>query len=256
MQQPPPRGKRSFWQWYRAQTRFARIGLGCASIFVALLLCTVALTVYGSTLPPTRAPAPTQAPTNAVVLTTPRPTATQAPRPTATPTTTPTRIPTPTPSKVTVPHLGGAITDFIAKYGQPVDHSDPYTYGWFRGNNGDSLRVSTLIDPHHVDEIDVQAVNGDMSNTASASALCTAFNPNDARQLRRVPVTDPSGLDSGFDVVYISSSLAREDTSDQYQDSQQNNVTPGTFDIKYNYMRGTQSIGSCEVLIGDQQEVP
>src|SRR6266566_9771903 len=85
MQHPPPRGRRSFWQWYHAQTRFARIGLGCASIFVALLLCTVALTVYGSTLPPTRAP------THAVILTTPRPTATQAPRPTATPTTTPTR---------------------------------------------------------------------------------------------------------------------------------------------------------------------
>ncbi len=104
MQQPPPRGRRSFWQWYRAQTRFARIGLGCASIFVALLLCTVALTVYGSTLLPTRTPALTQAPTHAVVLTTPRPTATQATFPTATPTTTP----TPTPSKVTVPHLGGA----------------------------------------------------------------------------------------------------------------------------------------------------
>ncbi len=161
MQHPPPRGRRSFWQWYRAQARFARIGLGCASIFVALLLCTVALTVYGSTLPPTRTPALTQAPTHAVVLTTPRPT--------ATPTTTPTRTPTPTPSKVTVPHLGGAITDFIAKYGQPVDHSDPYTYGWFRGNNGDSLRVSTLIDPHHVDEIDVQAVNGNMSNTPRAA---------------------------------------------------------------------------------------
>src|SRR5437016_1870519 len=86
MQQPPPRGRRSFWQWYRAQTRFARIGLGCASIFIALLLCTVALTVYRSTLPPTRAPAPTRAPTHAVVLTTPRLTATQAPRPTATPT--------------------------------------------------------------------------------------------------------------------------------------------------------------------------
>src|SRR5260370_4901811 len=252
MQQPPPRGRRSFWQWYRAQTRFARIGLVCASIFVAIRLCAVALTVYGSTVPSTRAPAPTQAPTHAVVLTTPRPTATQAPRPTATPTTTP----TPTPSKVTVPHLGGAITDIIAKYGELVDPSDRYMYAWFRGNNGDSLRVSTLIDPHHVDEIDVQAINGDMSNTASASALCTAFNPSDAHQLRRVPVTDPSGLDSGFDVVYISSSLAREDTSDQYQDSQQNNVTPGTFDIKYNYIPGTQSIGFCEVLIGDQQEVP
>src|SRR5258708_14964571 len=134
MQQPPPRGRRSFWQWYRAQTRFARMGLVCASIFVALLLCTVALTVYGSTLPSTRAPAPTQEPTHAVVLTTPRPTATQAPRPTATPTTTP----TPTPSKVPFTHLAGAITDFIAQYGQPVDRSDPYMYDSFRGNNGDS----------------------------------------------------------------------------------------------------------------------
>jgi hypothetical protein len=64
------------------------------------------------------------------------------------------------------------------------------------------------------------------------------------------------GPDSGFDVVYISSSLAHEDTSDKYQDSQGNTVAPGTFDIKYNYMPGTQSIGYCEVLIGDQQEVP
>src|SRR6266851_7135892 len=75
MQQPPPRGRRSFLQWYRAQTRFARIGLGCASIFVVLMLCTFTLAAYGSTLPPpktTQSPTstPTKAPTQAIVLVT------------------------------------------------------------------------------------------------------------------------------------------------------------------------------------------
>ncbi len=183
---------------------------------------------------------------------------------TPTPKPTPTMKPTPTPTKVTgnltatygPPRLGGPITDFIGKYGKPNDHTDANSFHWFRdsSSNADGLIVWDLTHPNQVDSIDVQGVNGDMPNMSAAVALCTVYNPSDARQLKSISLVNASGQASGVDVVYLSASLARVFSPDDFTDSQQNNVQPGTFDIQYLYKGdGTGSIDSCSILPGEQQ---
>jgi hypothetical protein len=174
--------------------------------------------------------------------------------------------PTPTPTTVTgnltatygPPRLGGPISDFIGKYGPPNDHTDltSRTFHWFRdsSSNVDGLIVWELTHPNQVDSIDVQAVNGDMPNMSAAVALCTVYNPSNARQLKSIPLVNASGQASGVDVVYLSASLASVFSPDDFTDSQQNNVQPGTFDIQYLYKGdGTESIDSCSILPGEQQ---
>ncbi len=177
MSQPTPPGRRSFWQWYRAQTRFARIGLGCASLFVVLMLCTGALAAYGSTLPlpPKTAQSPTslptKAPTRAIVLAT-VPTTPPTPSPTASrvPTATPTMKPTPTPTTVPgnlaptygTPRLGGPITDFIGKYGKPdtgcaTCASGIYNFQRYQGTGIDYISTMLTDANGHPYAFDVQA---------------------------------------------------------------------------------------------------
>jgi hypothetical protein len=102
-----PRQRRKFRQWYRVQTKTARILLGCLPFYVAFLLCIGSFTVYGIANP--RPPAQTTLttpvihnnPTNLSLPTatpSPIPTATPSPIPTATPSPTPTATPSPTPT--------------------------------------------------------------------------------------------------------------------------------------------------------------
>src|SRR5437016_4512555 len=58
---PPqqPQKRRSLWQWYRSKGRFTKLGLGCGSLFLVLMLCVCSLAAYGSTLPPQKTVQPT-----------------------------------------------------------------------------------------------------------------------------------------------------------------------------------------------------
>jgi len=109
---PPQQRKRGLWPWYKRQTGFAKVGLGCGLIVGVLLLFTCSLTAIGSTLPPVPASSspktiattarptvtPTLVPLNAsTVAPTLVPTATPTPSPTATRTPSPTATPTPQP---------------------------------------------------------------------------------------------------------------------------------------------------------------
>jgi hypothetical protein len=99
---PPQQRKRGLWLWYKRQTGFAKVGLGCGLIVGVLLLCTCSLTAIGSTLPPVPASSSPQ-----TIATTARPTATPTLVPlnasTLTPTLVPTAIPTPVPTATPMP---------------------------------------------------------------------------------------------------------------------------------------------------------
>ncbi len=155
-----------------------------------------------------------------------------------------------------IPRLGGPVSDFIGKYGTPNDHSDTTSYHWFRdsSSNVDGLIVWELFHPNQVDSIQVQTINEDMPDTNSAIALCTVYNPSDAQQLKRIPLVDSSGKDAGFDVVYLSNSLAHEFMPDDFTDSNGNNVQRGSFDIQYTYKAdGTFGMDNCSIGLGQQQ---
>ncbi len=64
---PPqePQRRRTFRQWFGAQTRFAKVGLGCGSLVLVGLLCLCSMAAYGSTLPQSKsAPPPTRSVAN------------------------------------------------------------------------------------------------------------------------------------------------------------------------------------------------
>ena len=104
-----PRQRRKFRQWYRVQTKTARILLGCLPFYVAFFLCIGSFTVYGIANPqpptqktlatsvthnnPTNPSRPTETPT-ALVSILPTETPTTAPSPTPTATATPMPKPT------------------------------------------------------------------------------------------------------------------------------------------------------------------
>ena len=118
--QPPQQPKRrNPWQWYKSKGRSAKLGIGCGTLLVALVLCVCSLAAYGSTLQAQKAVQPTPTTNNniggiATTATTPTPlltrltaTATMAPTstPTAepTPTAKPTQKPTPKPQPTQPP---------------------------------------------------------------------------------------------------------------------------------------------------------
>src|SRR5438876_9710698 len=105
-----PQRRRTFRQWFRAQTRFAKFGLGCGSLFLVLMLCICSLVACGSTQPQPKV-APTQTTSVAInnisptatLSTTSTDTSTLSPSPTATPTATPSPTPSPTPKPSPTP---------------------------------------------------------------------------------------------------------------------------------------------------------
>ena len=105
-----PQRRRTFRQWFRAQTRFAKFGLGCGSLFLVLMLCICSLVACGSTQPQPKV-APTQTTSVAInnisptatLSTTSTDTSTLSPSPTATPTATPSPTPKPNPTPSPTP---------------------------------------------------------------------------------------------------------------------------------------------------------
>jgi len=240
---------------------------------ILVLAIIIGLTSCGQdqqSAPTTQLTQPTQATQQPTLLPTIAPTL-----PTITPTMKPTAKPTAQPtqnSAVThgTPHIGGPISDFIGAFGPPNDHSQPGAslgkYNFQRDANttdvADGLIVLTSIDIENVvDDIEVQAVAqnatyndpqaGSSFSPSDAKARCMTFAPSDARFVKEFVYAD----NAGFDMVYISSSLAQIFLASDFTDSQQNQVQAGMFDVSYLYnsSRDTQHNSSCEMIIGEQQ---
>src|SRR5258708_15355821 len=108
---PQPTKRSNPWQWYKSKGRFAKLGLGCGSLIIVLMLCVCSLAAYGSTLPPQKTVQPTPTTYNALGQTvstattdaSPTDQPTLSPSPTATPTDTSTPKPTPSPTPKPTP---------------------------------------------------------------------------------------------------------------------------------------------------------
>ncbi len=262
MQQPNPCSQQSLMRAMFSEQRLCPI---LVIVFLVLAI-TMGLTSCGDSQQQTSTIQATQS-TNATQL------------PTSLPTITPTMKPTPKPTVQTTqdsgvthgtPRLGGPISDFIGAFGPPNDHSQPGAslgqYHFQRDTNTtdvvDGLIVLTSIDVQNVvDNIEVNAVAqnatyndpqaGSSFSPSDAKARCMTFAPSDARFVKEYVYAD----NAGFDMVYISSSLAQRFPASDFTDSQQNQVQAGMFDVSYLYKSSgdTQHIDSCEMIIGEQQ---
>lgn len=102
------------WQWYVRRRPLSKIGIGCGTLFLLLVLCTCSFAAIGGSQASKVAnqPTATAAPTQIVKIATSRPTSTPRLTPTATarPTPTPTATPAPTPTPTPVPTQAPAPT--------------------------------------------------------------------------------------------------------------------------------------------------
>ena len=151
------------------------------------------------------------------------------------------------------PILGGNIDAFIAIYGSPNDHSIPGILHFQRDSksNTDGIIVSLGIGgngyTNQVDDISVQPINGASWNATTAQAACNLFAPADAQQIGNVPITQ------AYDLIYTSATLAHVFPPDAFTDALQDIITPGTFDIQYQYASDNIHIDGCNIEIGKLQ---
>jgi hypothetical protein len=178
--------------------------------------------------------------------------ATSPTSPTSKPTTQATTGSNPTSS---APVLGGGLSAFTTKYGQPNNHSVPasglYHFKQYPVSNLDFLIVNTdLADgsayANRVESITAQAPDAGWSQQ-EATAACAAFLPPDAVYKQQINLT------YGYDNIYSSASLAQLFPSLDFVDVNGKQVQAGLFDVQYLYQHGTKNIVSCSFMIGTQQ---
>lgn len=173
-------------------------------------------------------------------------------QPTSQPTTQATAVSNPLSSS---PVLGGDLSAFTAKYGQPNTHSVSasglYHYKQYPGSNLDFLIVNTALADgsvyvKRVENITVQAPSAGWSKQEATTA-CAAFLPPDAAYKQQVNLT------YGYDDIYSSALLAQLFPASSFVDVNGKQVQPGLFDVEYLYQQGTKTVASCSILIGTQQ---
>jgi hypothetical protein len=163
---------------------------------------------------------------------------------------------TPLPASGGAAVLGGNLSAFVGKYGQPDSLSDP-TNGRYNFGDGRLAAYTDVFagDPyaHRVLGVDDRAPAGQPWSPTAANRLCTSFSPTDARFVGELPITGSQGL-AGVDEVYQSASLARAFPAARFLDASGNPTQPGSFDIEYLYPAVNQSgsYASCALLIGTQ----
>ncbi|HEY4383525.1 MAG TPA: hypothetical protein VGN34_03480, partial [Ktedonobacteraceae bacterium] len=94
---PPPRAPRGPFQWYKRQRRGAKLGIGCATIFLLLMICSCPVAMMAPKTPAATANVTPTATTSTAFLqqNTPTPRITSQETATAIPTQQPTSTPTP-----------------------------------------------------------------------------------------------------------------------------------------------------------------
>ena len=182
---------------------------------------------------------------------------TSTPVPTATPLVTSpaastTHTSTPTQHRVPATHgtprLGGLLSDFVGRYGQPNDHSDKDRYLF----PADGLTAWSLYtaSTNHVNEVTVATTAGMQWTSSDAKVRCMTFAPSDAHLKQRFDYTDGRG----YDLVYTSAQLSHDFSANEFTDaSAVNQVRAGTFDVSYSYTSDGRHIDSCDMIIGEQQ---
>lgn len=250
MVQPPPPKKKS------RKKLWLIIG---AIIIVLIIVANIGAHLSPSstdTTPQATQPAQTTQATQAVQPTQPpaKPTAvpTQAVQPTATTSGNSNIQPT-----HGTPHLGGPLSDFVGAYGAPDAHSN-FSQGYdvlhllpSSTSNIDGIIVASYPGDttYQAADITVQATNDIGWTSSDAQARCMTFAPSDSHLKQRFVYAD----NSGYDLVYTSVALASDFPASDFTDGQSNTVQAGMFDVSYLYASDGQHIGSCDMIIGEQQ---
>ena len=206
-----------------------------------LLVIVIVITAIATTASP---PPQTQATPQATQAQVTKPVATAKPKPTSKPA-------SGLAATHGTPRLGGPLSDFVGAYGQPNNHSNPpIDYHFQRASNGvqDNLIVDLATDNSLVDFITVATLDPGWTAT-EAQDKCMAYAPTDAHFKQRIDYTDGSG----YDLVYISTSLAHQFPAGDFTDANSSTVPAGTFDVSYLYASDGQHIGGCDLIIGEQQ---
>jgi hypothetical protein len=267
---PPPPPKRPWykrtWSWYRARSRRTQIIIAVVIILFILFGIISALTPQTPSQDTTAAPtqqatqqdAQSQAPVAGACGSNcgPPPAPTQAPaQPTAT--TQPSQAAT-TVSSPGQAVLGGPLSAFIDKFGQPNDHSVAYGPHLARcnGSNIDELLLSQLSSQQTagpITSILFQTCPGTDNSVSTVEAECSAFFPSDAVYQKTVTIVGSSSQLPASDKIYYSATLANEFSADNFTDANQNPVKPGLFDANYLYASDASHIDSCNIALGTQQ---
>ncbi len=160
------------------------------------------------------------------------------------------------------PVLGGTLSAFIAKFGQPNDHSSNGMPHFQRcGNsNVDQLILSQISRDNTSDSITsivVQACTSTSWYLAQATAVCLSYFPSDAKYQRSVQIVGTRGQFASVDKIYYSATLAHVFAMDNFKFTDVNGkaVQPGLFDVDYrpNSNNDTSYIDSCTIQLGTQQ---
>jgi len=223
------------------------------SVVGALVLCVVSIVLITTLTPATTQPTSAGIPTHQAASTSSvrqSPIATKAK---------PTSAPTGLVATHGTPRLGGPLSDFIGAYGQPNGHSSPPDYHFMTVGNIDEYLIMGLgsscpsvqcISEQQIDDISVQSPDQNAGFTPSeAESRCMSYAPSDAHFKQKFAYAD----NSGYDMVYTSTSLAHAFPASEFINGSGGTVPAGTFDVSYLYSDNGTGIGSCDMITGEQQ---
>jgi hypothetical protein len=139
------------------------------------------------------------------------------------------------------PRLGGPVTDFIGKYGQPDTSCSTcakgvYNFQRIQGTQTDYISTMLTDANGHVNSFLVQAPLNSDWDASTARALCESFGPSDVNYDRPVQVlqsSDGAIVERVYKSAWLAGQLAVGDFQDNNTMSGNTNLPPGTFDISY-----------------------
>ena len=232
---------------FNAHEKKTVLSLGFGLLIVMLLLCSCGSTGTSSTVSPTptkQSTGITPTPTKQSTEITPSPTKQST-------STTPTTI------------LGGSLNAFIAKYGQPNNHSGDGNPRFERCKNSD-------VDQVALSQVSLESRSGPIMSilinscpptpwsVSQANTVCSAFLPSDAKYQRSVQVPGNSDQSPSVDKIYFSAKLAHTFAADNFTDNNGALVQPGLLDVNYFYVSNsdTSHMNGCDLELGNSQTSP
>jgi hypothetical protein len=196
----------------------------------------------------------------------------QAPTSTPTPTFTAqatTAVPTATATQASssssvthgTPRLGGPVSDFVGKYGQPdtgcpTCTSGIYNFQRYQGTQLDYISTMITDANGHVFAFIVSAPPNIDWDTATSTAICESFGPSDVNYDRPVQVlqsSDGSDVERVYKSAWLAGQLETSDFQDLNTTGPYTDLPPGTFDIDYIYPSGPSKVSDCSLEAGIQR---
>ena len=188
---PQPPQKRNVFRWYKRQKKAAKIGIGCGTLFLVVMLCgTISGTIVNATGANNVAQVPTAAPTHVASVAksqpthqTAKPTAIVKPTNTPVPTTVPTQVPTSVPTAIPTAVPTQAPVATTAPTQPPAQtgvNGNPWGYNFVPGNTiyapaSAFCSYFTCVSTFWKDTSGyvVECVNGRYSHSGGVSGACS-----------------------------------------------------------------------------------